>query len=133
MSRTYTILYADDDPDDLMIISEAFEKYTNNMRVMQVYNGYEALKLLKNMKEKAMLPCLIILDINMPVMDGKEALMEIKKNEDYQDIPTVIFSTSSSMYDKLFAEELGAEFITKPATYLDIQKLIKEFIKKCQL
>lgn len=133
MDRSYTILYIDDDDDDLMIIAEAFEKYTDNLRVVHAYNGNEGLQVLRNMKEKIMLPCLIILDINMPVMDGKQTLAEIKRNKDYENIPVVMFSTSNSVYDKNFAERLGAEFITKPASYSDIQSLVKEFVNKCQL
>lgn len=83
MKTSYTILYVDDDNDDLSIISEAFEKYTD-LRVVQANNGVEALQVLKHMAYKNVLPCLIILDINMPVMDGKQTLSQIKKTEEYR-------------------------------------------------
>ena len=131
MSRSYTILYVDDDKDDLAVISDAFEKYTDHLRIIHAHNGFEGLQLLKLMKKSSTLPCLIILDINMPVMDGKEALAEIRKNPDYKKIPVVVFSTSNKPSDRVFAESMGADFITKPSTYLKLESLVSEFVEKC--
>ena len=131
MKRSYTILYADDDKDDLLIISEAFEKYTDHLRVVHAYHGAQALDLLQTMNELSTLPCLIILDINMPIMDGLEALRQIKKVKDYSDIPVVMFSTSTRLADKKAALDLGAEYISKPNSYKDLQKLVDTFAQKC--
>ena len=133
MKRSYTILYVDDDHDDLLIISEAFEKYTDHLTVVHARHGYEALQILKSMSQKNKLPCLIILDINMPVMDGKETLSEIRRNENYKNIPVVIFSTSRHLYEKKFAENLDAEFITKPIQYSHLESLVQEFVQKCRI
>jgi CheY-like chemotaxis protein len=132
MLKSYTILYIDDDHDDLMLLAEAFEKHTDHLRVVHAYNGQEGIRVLDNMKRKSSLPCLIILDINMPVMDGKEALKLIRANPAYQNIPVVMFSTSNNPFDKKFAEELGAEFITKPVSYIDMKSLVAEFASKCR-
>ena len=131
--RSYTILYVEDDHDDLLIISEAFEKYTDHLTVVHAPHGYEALQILKKMRLDNKLPCLIILDINMPVMDGKETLSEIRKNDDYQNIPIVIFSTSRHLPDKEFAQNLDAAFISKPVQYSDMENLVKEFVQKCRI
>ena len=131
MKTSYTILYADDDQEDLHLISEAFEKHTDNLRVAHAYNGAEALKFLAHMNRSSILPCLIILDINMPIMDGIETLREIKKVEDYKNIPVVMFSTSSHPADKRIAESLGAAYITKPAKYGEMEKLVEQFVEKC--
>lgn len=133
MNSSYTILYVDDDHDDLVLIAEAFEKYTDHLRVVHAYNGYEGIKALDKMRIKGSLPCLIILDINMPVMNGKEALKKIKEHTAYKNIPVIMFSTSSSSLDKKYAENLGAEFITKPISYTDIKSLVAEFVSKCRL
>ena|ERR1700730_8436990 len=133
MNRSYTILYVEDDHDDLLIISEAFEKYTEHLTVIHAHHGYEALQILKKMNLNGKLPCLIILDINMPVMDGKETLSEIRRNEDYKSIPIVLFSTSRHVHDGKFAESLDADFITKPMQYSDMETLVKEFVQKCRL
>lgn len=128
----YTILYVDDDMDDLMIISDAFEKYTDYLRVIHACDGVDALNKLEDMTAKNTCPCLIILDINMPVMDGKETLKVIKSTPEYNDIPVVIFSTSASDRDKKFAEDLGADFITKPVQYTHLEELVHAFVEKCR-
>ena len=87
MKRSYTILYADDDHEDLKIISEAFEQYTEHLKVAHAYNGTEALQLLSQMCDNGTAPCLIILDINMPKMDGIETLIEIRKIREWRHIP----------------------------------------------
>jgi CheY-like chemotaxis protein len=69
----------------------------------------------------------------MPVMDGKETLLEIRRNKSYQNIPVVIFSTSRHEYEKKFAENLGAEFISKPIKYSDMKSLVQEFVQKCTI
>ena len=130
MSRSYTILYVDDDHDDLLIISDAFEKYTDNLRIVHAHNGHEGLQVLNNLQDK--LPCLIIMDINMPLMDGKETLAAIRKNKIYDNIPIVIFSTSEKPEDKKFAASLDADFITKPIRYSAMEKLVSEFVEKCR-
>ena len=79
------------------------------------------------------MPCLIILDINMPVMDGKVTLSKIKSLDKYRDIPVVMFSTSSSSAEKLYAQNMGADFITKPITYSDMESLVNQFAKRCKL
>ena len=131
MRRSYTILYVDDDKDDLSVISDAFEKYTQHLKISHAHNGFEAMQVLKLMKTNSSLPCLIILDINMPVMDGKQTLMEIKNNPDYKNIPVVIFSTSDKPADRKFAKDLGADYITKPTKYLEMEALVAEFVQKC--
>lgn len=123
----------DDDHDDILLISEAFEKYTDHLRVVHAYNGYEGVMTLQKMNEKGSLPCLIILDINMPVMNGKEALKKIRADRNYDDIPVIMFSTSNNLADKRYAEGLNADFITKPLSYNDMRALVDEFVSRCNI
>ena len=130
---TYTILYVEDDHDDLLLVTEAFEKYTDYLRVVHASNGFEALQTLPKMKAEGSLPCLIILDINMPVMDGKTTLKNLRNDDDFKDLPVVMFSTSNNRADRLFAEAFGADFITKPVTYNDMESLVKQFARRCRV
>lgn len=131
MRRSYTILHVDDDEDDIYLIAKAFEKYTHHLYVTHAGNGREALTALQKMKERNSLPCLILLDINMPVMGGKDMLSVLKKDDVLKEIPVILFTTSGSIMDKVFAERYGAEFITKPTSYDKMEELIKEFTDKC--
>ncbi len=71
------------------------------------------------------------MDINMPQMDGKEALAVIKKNEDLIDLPVVIFSTSNSPIDKLYCTRFGVNLITKPDNVSNLHNEIKGVLHHC--
>jgi CheY-like chemotaxis protein len=130
-SHEHTILYAEDDLDDLFMIRQAFEQFDGTTQLLHANNGFEALELLNKTKANHKLPCLIILDINMPGMSGRDALISIRRSEDFKDIPVVLFTTSSSEMDKAFAKKWGAEFITKPLVYSELQELAKRFVSLC--
>jgi len=130
MISRHTILYAEDDFDDVLIVKEAFEKH-DHIEVIHAVNGADALHKLQEMHSQGILPCLIILDINMPVMDGKEALQKIKSNPLYRDVPVVLFSTSSSLVDSGFAGKWQVELVTKPLSYEDLEHIALEFVNRC--
>ncbi|GAC1422532.1 MAG: hypothetical protein NVS1B13_13220 [Flavisolibacter sp.] len=130
MINKHTILYAEDDLDDLFFVKEAFGKH-DNITFLHAPNGYEALKLLESLQREERFPCLIILDINMPVMDGWETLERIKGQHKLKTIPVVLFSTSSSGKDRIFAHSLGAELITKPLKFNDLETIAQQFVEKC--
>jgi CheY-like chemotaxis protein len=125
------VLYADDDVDDLQLVEEAFSNYTQNVEVVTFTDGVKALSYLENLKQFDPKPCLIILDINMPRISGKEVLREIRKTDQFKDTPVVLFSTSSMKQDKEFAEKLNAGFITKPIDLRQMQMITGEFIEHC--
>jgi CheY-like chemotaxis protein len=132
MKRSYTILYVDDDIDDLHLISEAFEKYTHHLTVIHAHNGIEGLRALDRMRKEEALPCLLIIDINMPVMNGKEMLKKLREEPFYQDLPVILFSTSKSRTDESFAEKYDAEFISKPGKYSELKDLVEQFVNRCR-
>jgi CheY-like chemotaxis protein len=132
MKTSYTILYVDDDMDDLLLIGEAFEKYTDHLRVVHAKNGMEGLARLRSMQSKGSLPCLVILDINMPVMNGKELLRSMRQEKAFQNLPVIMFSTSNNPTDRLFAEKLEADYITKPLDYSNLKSLVSDFVSRCK-
>ncbi|MGZ3840391.1 MAG: response regulator [Flavisolibacter sp.] len=126
-----TILWADDDADDLMLMKEILLKNQRNYEIAEVRNGKEALDFLQRSAETAQLPCLIILDINMPILDGKETLSILKKHEVFQSIPVVIFTTSSSELDKIFCKKYQVEMITKPPHYKSLETAVLRLLNYC--
>ena len=94
-------------------------------------NGVEALAFLNGLTPLDPLPCLIILDINMPILDGKDALSRLKEMKPFEKVPVILFSTSSQRTDKEFADRYGAGFITKPLSAHQMEAIIEEFIKHC--
>lgn len=126
----HTILYAEDDLDDLDMIKMAFRKQPH-IEIIHAHDGNEALDYLNGIPSESGLPCLIILDINMPGMDGRQALLQIKQNETFQQIPVVMFTTSNSPMDMDFARRHGADFITKPLRFDEIENLAHDFSQRC--
>jgi CheY-like chemotaxis protein len=126
-----TILWADDDLDDLMLMKEILFKNNRNYEIVEVRNGKEALQFLEQSAKENNLPCLIILDINMPIMDGKETLSIIKKTEGFKSVPIVVFTTSNSELDKLFCKRHNVEMITKPPHYKSLEQAVLRLLQFC--
>jgi CheY-like chemotaxis protein len=127
----HIVVYADDDPDDIELVEDAFKRYANNVEVITFKDARQALSYLKQLTDVDPSPCLIILDINMPVMSGKEALVRLRQMERYEEVPVVLFTTSSMPMDKSFAQRYKAGFITKPLGYEQMEIITQEFISHC--
>lgn len=126
----HTIVYAEDDLDDLFILQQAFGKH-RHIEVVHAPDGKKAIQLLEKMAASKMLPCLVILDINMPVMNGREALQSIRQTRALQNLPVVLFSTSSNGADKQFAETYEAILVTKPVDFGNLEVIVDQFIERC--
>ncbi len=133
MPDTHTIFYAEDDLDDLFIVKQAFQTHDDTIRIVHAHNGLEALETLQALHKSETLPCLILLDINMPGMDGRETLVKIKQHEQLKNIPAVMFSTSSSNLDREFASKWDARFFTKPLVYSEMEKMVGTFLSLCAI
>lgn len=131
MNQNHTILCADDDEDDIQLLQEAIKEADGRYRLVKAHDGVDALKQLHDMNEKGMLPCLVVLDINMPKMDGRKTFLSIREHEAYADIPVVIFSTSSSPLDKMFFAKKNVEYITKPVNYNFLVEVAKKLLSYC--
>ena len=123
MSAPIRIVVADDDADDRMLIEEALEESRLSNPVDFCVDGLDLLEYLKREGKWAELsgqplPGLILLDLNMPRMDGRTALSHIKADEKLKRIPVVILTTSKSEEDIIRTYGLGVNsFITKPVTF----------------
>lgn len=126
------ILYAEDDLDDRLIFQNLLEQLSPELGSVIVDNGLRAVEYLKSIPENASYPCFILLDINMPVMDGFGALKNIKQNKDWALIPVVMYTTSNYIAELKNAKLHGAEkIITKPFSMEDIRKVIADFASFC--
>jgi CheY-like chemotaxis protein len=129
--RPITILLADDDEDDRHITREALEeaRVTNDLRTVQ--DGVELLDYLARRGKYADAkhsprPDLILLDLNMPRIDGREALTAIKQDAELRSIPVVVLTTSREVEDVERLLELGASsFVSKPVTFLELVEIMK--------
>src|SRR5436190_2754052 len=111
------VLHIDDDEDDRQLVRETVQQIDSRIIVHQTNDGHEGLQFLRQAKQMNQLPCLVILDINLPGIDGKQVLMEIRKDSELANLPMVLFTTSSSPIDKMFADRHRVELVTKPHKY----------------
>ena len=121
--KSITIVMADDDEDDRQMTKEAFEASHLANQLRFVENGVELLDYLYHRgkfsdPDSSPRPSIILLDLNMPKKDGREALAEIKKDPDLQGIRIIILTTSKAEVDIFRTYNLGAtSYITKPVTF----------------
>jgi CheY-like chemotaxis protein len=125
------VLYADDDPDDIELVSEAFQAYSSDLELMTFSDGIELLKFIESIDPFHASPCLFILDINMPRLNGKETLRRLRRLDSFADVPAVLFSTSSLPADADFAKNFNAGFVTKPLHTNQVHHIIDEIIQHC--
>lgn len=125
------VLYADDDADDIKFVEESFSEAAKNIELVTAYNGLDLLKYLEGLGQLDPDPCLIILDMNMPLLNGRETLTKIRQMERFKNIPVVLFTTSSAEYDKIFAQSLNAGFVTKPLDNRQMKHITDRFIEHC--
>ncbi len=121
--QSIAILMADDDADDRFLAADALREARVHNRINFVTNGEELMDYLMRRgeyadDEKYPLPGLILLDLNMPRMDGREALKEMKQNARLKRIPVVVLTTSQAEEDVLRSYDLGVSgYITKPVSF----------------
>ena len=126
-----TILMADDDPDDRLLTEEALSESHLLNDLYFVENGEDLLDYLHNRGQysdplQAPRPGVILLDLNMPKKDGREALQEIKADPSLRQIPIVILTTSKAEEDIYRTYDLGASsFITKPVTFESLVEVMQ--------
>lgn len=124
------IYYADDDADDREMVTEAFRTEAPHTALQVFEDGVSLLHHLSAGKEGS--PCLIILDINMPMLSGKDTLRLLRDNPKYEAIPVVLFTTSSSPHDSDFAQQYNSGFVTKPLLLDQMGSVVKKFIGYCE-
>lgn len=128
---TVTILMADDDEDDRLLTRDAL---TESRVVNDFHCVADGIELMKYLRREGLykddelypIPSLILLDLNMPRLDGREALEQIKRDPALRSIPVIILTTSKAEEDMMHAYELGAaSYITKPVTFDKLVELMK--------
>ncbi len=128
MIKPPTLFIVDDDDDDKEMLIEIVSDIDNSIRCLSASNGKEALQLLR--KAEA-LPDLIFLDLNMPLMNGKQCLQQLKQDVRLSIIPVIIFSTSNAWEEKEDAKRLGADlFITKPSCLKHLKQELEKIFKQ---
>ncbi len=128
-TRTPVILLVEDDPGDVLMITEALERSQTPPLLHVAGDGQEALKFLhrEDQHANAPRPDLILLDLNMPRMDGRQALDRIKVDERLRAIPVVVLTTSDAESDVLASyQRFASAFVTKPLDLEDLETVVDQ-------
>jgi CheY-like chemotaxis protein len=125
LSKNIHILLADDDPSDCLLFKEALEELPVSAKLTIVNNGEQLIELISKKGNK--LPDVLFLDLNMPRKNGFAALGQIKRSNELDQLPVIIFSTTSDIdtIKKVF-RNAAHYYITKPADFLQLKKVIYE-------
>jgi len=125
------IVYVDDDEEDRSLLSDALSMSAPEYEVTTLEDGNSALEFLHSSKED--LPCLVIVDLNMPGMNGKELIATIRRNDAFNSLPIVAFTTSSSYLDRAECAKHGVDMITKPITFTELKETVRQLTSYCNM
>lgn len=126
------ILMVDDDEEDRLLLKDVFDEMGYGHCIHFEENGEEAIAYLQGCSNGAGLPKLIILDLNMPRLNGRQTLQYIKSQPRLKDIAVIIYSTSLNPLERDECLALGAHsYVVKPATYKDSVEIARRFYAFC--
>lgn len=128
MSQYKFVLYADDDVDDKDWVTDACKAVDGSLNMVFVENGRQVMDYLSG-QPMHHLPALIVLDLNMPEMDGRQTLQKLKSLPQYQSIPVAIVTTSTNTIDREVCQRLGASiYLCKPDTHRAWQDIVRQLL-----
>ena len=130
MNASKNILIVEDDIDDQELLLEALNEVNPYVNVVFAENGVEALSYLSKVKQvDGQLPGLIILDLNMPCLNGKETYQKIKEDKQLNEVPIVVFTSSHNPQDKAMFNKLNVEFISKPYDFKVMNTIVGRMLE----
>lgn len=125
MQEPKYILIGEDDPDDQELLKDVFSDIDNSFVLKFVNNGTEVLNSLEK-NTAGLLPSLIILDYNMPGLNGADILSEINSNKRYGNIPKIVWSTSGAdKFQKICRDRGAIDYVIKPSSISELEKIAR--------
>lgn len=122
------IFVVDDDREDRQMLHEYFDDIGLGARVKEFENGEQAIAFLEKMCGGSTLPSLIVLDLNMPILNGSQALRLLKRDARFKHIPVIILSTSENDEEKRKCLSYGAvDYLVKPMTFDEGRSIVERF------
>ena len=127
------ILLGEDDIDDEELLREVFTRIDSSFSLEFVNNGRDVITRLKELEKHGM-PCLIVLDYNMPTLNGAEILQELKRLPRFDHVPKIIWSTSNSDTYKTVCLQLGAcDYVIKPSNMQGLTEVARYMLSFCSV
>jgi CheY-like chemotaxis protein len=126
-----TILFVEDDADDRDILADVLKQVDPQVTAVFAENGLKAIEYLNGKKNSSQLPCLIVLDLNMPYLDGKETFKKIRDELQFALLPVIIFTSSLNPNDRHSFTAMGVEFISKPDDFSRLNTIVGHMVSVC--
>jgi CheY-like chemotaxis protein len=128
----HLVIYVDDDDDDILFMQEALVNFPN-IELVTFTDSYRFLKYIMDGKPFTRLPSVFLIDLNMPVLDGRDLLTMLRSYEELQKVYMAFYTTSGLAADNEFAKRLGAGFITKPVSKKQLNQTMQQLLIDCQI
>ena len=126
------ILYVDDDPDDREMFELALSSSADAGDLVFATNGLEAINYLKATVERdSDLPCIVVLDINMPYLDGRETYHQMLEDDTLRSLDVAILTSSKNPEDQNYFERFGVEYFVKPVDFSLLKKIAHHLVEVC--
>jgi CheY-like chemotaxis protein len=126
------IVLAEDDIDDQEFFIDAFSNFSRDIKIFTVNNGNKAIKVLQSLTQLKT-PRLIILDYNLPEVNGADILKMLNQNQQFIDVPKVVWSTSSSpIYERMCLDFGAHAYLVKPSNIEGMENLAQEMFELCK-
>lgn len=126
------VMIADDDQDDIEILTTALKETHGSLEVLVANNGKTVMEHLKKTQQSGTVPCVLVMDMNMPQMDGRETVVAIKSDDSLKNLPILLFSNAKNRTDELFAQKWGVHFFQKPDTVQGLNEVANVIIGICR-
>lgn len=124
----HTIYWADDDTDDIELFSEILQQIEGDHEVFSFPHGRA---LLEALREQPVTPCLIVLDLNMPILNGWETLEQLKKDARWKNLQVVVLSTSAQERDRAYCARFNTPMLSKPTDYSRLHEVMQALLRLC--
>ena len=126
MSTDPYFLYVEDDEEDVILLKEMLEMTRSRSKFISVKNGFEAIKFLQGIKTGESFPVMILMDIQMPRLNGKETLEFLKSDDLYCLIPVIMFSVIQNPDNAIYFGKMRTEVMTKPGNFRSWKETLKK-------
>ena len=131
MSKDKIILYIDDDADDRELLQIELNRVDPGVNIAVAEDGMHGLAYLDAAKKVQELPCLIVLDLNMPRLDGRQTFSKIREDSDLQSIPVIIYTSSNNPSDVAYFKQRGVQLIPKPLSTRLLPDIARSMVNFC--
>lgn len=125
------ILWADDDPDDMVMFRRIVDEVQQHSLVLGANDGRDVLACLQLMRKEKIFPCLVILDLNMPALGGRETIGLMRQEADFAHIPIAVFTTADRQVDRNFCDRFNIPIFVKPVSVAELTTTIRQMLRTC--